>query len=236
MSSAVTAVVIGGALAADSAENAEDKQYAASQQQQKLGREGMQISKEQAAVARSDLSPWRNHGKLALESMRNDNQFMSDYAIAEADVKKHLDPSMDFRIGEGVKALDASALARGSNFSGAQAKALNRFAQNTASQEYGNAFARAEAEKSREMTERGNRFNRLATRSNQGQNAAALSGSQAIQSANQQIGSLNTVGKAVGAQGANQAQQLANQNQIIQSGLSQGATIKSAYDANGGSF
>lgn len=47
-------------------------------------------------------------------------------------------PGYQFRVGEGIKALDRSAAAKGALFSGAQGKALNDYGQNMGSQEFGN--------------------------------------------------------------------------------------------------
>lgn len=53
-----------------------------------------------------------------------------------------LDPGYAFRLGEGQKALERSAAARGGLLSGATGKALTRFGQDYGSQEYTNAYNR----------------------------------------------------------------------------------------------
>lgn len=53
------------------------------------------------------------------------------------------DPGVQFRLDEGRKALEASALAKGMGMSGATMSALQRQGQDLASQEYGNAWNRA---------------------------------------------------------------------------------------------
>lgn len=53
------------------------------------------------------------------------------------------DPGVAFRLAEGRKALEASALARGSGMSGSTLAALQRQGQELSSQEYGNAWNRA---------------------------------------------------------------------------------------------
>lgn len=53
------------------------------------------------------------------------------------------DPSYQFRLNQGINALDKSASARGMLLSGAQQKAINNYAQDTASQEYANAYNRS---------------------------------------------------------------------------------------------
>jgi len=53
-----------------------------------------------------------------------------------------MDPGYGFRLGEGLKALERSAAARGGLMSGATGKALTRYGQDVASQEFGNAYNR----------------------------------------------------------------------------------------------
>jgi len=53
------------------------------------------------------------------------------------------DPGYGFRLSEGLKALERSAAARGGLLSGGTGKALTRFGQDFASQEYQNAYNRA---------------------------------------------------------------------------------------------
>lgn len=53
-----------------------------------------------------------------------------------------MDPGYGFRMSEGMKALERSAAARGGLMSGATGKALQRYGQDLASQEYGAAYNR----------------------------------------------------------------------------------------------
>ena len=64
------------------------------------------------------------------------------------------DPSYQFRLGEGLKALERSASARGTLLTGGAAKAMERYAQDVASTEYANSYARR-------ASEQGNDYNRL---------------------------------------------------------------------------
>lgn len=75
------------------------------------------------------------------------------------------DPGYDFRMSEGMKALERSAAARGGLLSGAAMKGSMRFGQDLASQEYQNAF-------NRYQTERMARLNPLQGMLGQGQTAA----------------------------------------------------------------
>jgi hypothetical protein len=52
------------------------------------------------------------------------------------------DPGYQFRLGEGNKAIERAAASRGGMYSGATLKALQRFGQDHASNEFGNVFAR----------------------------------------------------------------------------------------------
>ncbi len=58
------------------------------------------------------------------------------------------DPGYAFRQSEGMKALERSAAARGGLLSGGTLKGIQRFGQDLASQEYGNAFNRYQVERS----------------------------------------------------------------------------------------
>jgi hypothetical protein len=57
-----------------------------------------------------------------------------------------MDPGYAFRLSEGQKALERSAAARGGLLSGSMLKGTQRFGQDLASQEYMNAFNRAQAQ------------------------------------------------------------------------------------------
>jgi len=57
------------------------------------------------------------------------------------------DPGYAFRLGEGQKALERSAAARGGLISGGALKAATRYGQDMGSQEYTNAFNRYQAER-----------------------------------------------------------------------------------------
>jgi hypothetical protein len=75
------------------------------------------------------------------------------------------DPGYAFRQSEGMKALERSAAARGGLLSGGTLKGIQRFGQDLASQEYGNAF-------NRYQTERAARLNPLQSLMGAGQSSA----------------------------------------------------------------
>jgi len=88
---------------------------------------------------REDQEPWRIAGEQALSAIQNTPDF--EFTAESFDLLK--DPSYDFRMQEGVNALDRSAASRGRLLSGSQDRAVTRYGSDLASQEYGNAFNRA---------------------------------------------------------------------------------------------
>jgi len=74
------------------------------------------------------------------------------------------DPGYDFRLTEGLKALDRQAAARGGMISGKALKAAGRYGQDYASNEFGNAFNRYQVNRS-------NQLNPLASLAGMGQTA-----------------------------------------------------------------
>lgn len=81
--------------------------------------------------------------------------------IESGDIMGSMDPSYSFRFQEGLKALDRSAAARGGLLSGGALKAAQRYGQEFASNEFGNAY------------------NRLASRAGFGQTASTNMGGAA---------------------------------------------------------
>lgn len=79
--------------------------------------------------------------------------------------KMYEDPGYQFRMTEGQKGVENSAAARGGLLSGAALKAIQKYGQNYASGEYGNAYSRHTADQT-------NTYNRLAGMVNSGQGAA----------------------------------------------------------------
>jgi hypothetical protein len=84
------------------------------------------------------------------------------------------DPGYAFRQTEGMKALERSAAARGGLLSGGTLKGIQRFGQDLASQEYGNAFNRYQVERSA-------RLNPLQSLMGSGQSATNITTSAAGQ-------------------------------------------------------
>jgi len=95
------------------------------------------------------------------------------------------DPGYAFRQSEGMKALERSASARGNLLSGGTLKGIQRFGQDLASQEYGNAFNRYQIERSA-------RLNPLQSLMGSGQSATnVMTGNIGQSSQNQQANIMN---------------------------------------------
>lgn len=87
------------------------------------------------------------------------------------------DPGYAFRMAEGQKALERSAAAKGGLMSGAAGKAMARYGQDMASQEYQNAY-------NRYNTNQTNLYNRLASVAGVGQTSANALGNYGQNTAN----------------------------------------------------
>lgn len=95
---------------------------------------------------RADLAPYRGIGTGALGMLGGVYGLKTDgtnTGATGADYSKFIEsPDYQFRLGEGKKAIEHSASARGLLGSGAALKAANNYAQNTASSEFGNWWNR----------------------------------------------------------------------------------------------
>lgn len=135
-----------------------------------------QIQKDMFDQVRSDLNPYRTAGNDALAQlmagMGQDGQFMKTYSGQDI----YDDPSYQFRVNQGNNAIQSSAAAQGGLLSGATLKALQNYGQESASQEYQNAYNRFNADQT-------NQYNRLSNLVGIGQNAAAQTGNAGTQTA-----------------------------------------------------
>lgn len=103
---------------------------------------------------RADMEPWRASGSKALQGL--EGNFMANW---------QQDPGYEFRMNEGNKAINNAAAARGMGNSGATMKALTKYGQDYASNEYDKAYNR--------------NFNRLSTLAGFGNNASATNSANA---------------------------------------------------------
>jgi len=166
--SVVAAAVIGSAVVGAGSAYASGKSQSKAAQkgmeaEERIAAENRELQRELANQQREDFAPWREVGEQALNQMWSGVQ-SGAFEVGDIDVTK--DPGYQFRMDQGVDALDKSAAARGRLLSGAQQKGVTDYAQNVASQEYANAYAREANEKAR-------KFNMLSGLSSGGQSSAA---------------------------------------------------------------
>jgi hypothetical protein len=83
--------------------------------------------------ARADLAPYRDVGATSLADL---------VRLTQDPNSIRLDPAYQFRLDQGVKAIDRGAAARGMLTSGSRLQALTDYGQGLASTEYGNSWNR----------------------------------------------------------------------------------------------
>ncbi len=141
--------VAGAVISANAASNAADAQVAAS-------RDANATQLEMFNRSRADLEPYRGYGRTALMNLETTANAPLAYGPytptpvydappaytgpTEADLRA--DPGYQFRVSEGLKAIERSAASKGMLLSGSQLKDLTRFGQDQGAQEYGAAYAR----------------------------------------------------------------------------------------------
>ncbi len=147
-------------------------------------------------------------------------KYARDFSMADYQA----DPGYGFRMSEGMKAIERSAAARGGLLSGATLKGIQRFGQDTASNEYLNAF-------NRYQTNRANQLNPLqslygggqtsvnvlsnaAGQTGQGMANAAMAGGQARASGYMNMANALNQGLSTGANLYMQGQYLGGVNEL----------------------
>lgn len=171
----VAAAMVGAAAigAAGSAYSSKQSSKAAKAQSESAD-QASQVQWDMYDQTRQDLSPYSDAGKSALsqlmEKMQDGGYFTQNYTGQDL----YDDPSYQFRLQQGLNGVQQGAAAQGGLLSGATQKALNDYAQNSASQEYSNAYNRFTADQT-------NQYNRLSNIVGMGQNAAAQTGNAGLQ-------------------------------------------------------
>lgn len=181
------ASVAGGAMSASAAKDAASTQASAADR-------ATALQEKMYNITRNDQEPWRTAGSEALAGMKSED-FKRDFSAADF----QQDPGYAFRMAEGQKALERSAAAKGGLQGGAFGKALSRYGQDFASNEYGNAYNRFNADRDR-------RFGRLSNIAGMGigANSAVAGAGQnfANNAGSNMMGAANAQG-AAGIAGAN---------------------------------
>ena len=171
----VAAAVVGAATVAGSMYSSRQAGKAAKTQAASADR-ASQIQQENFEQTRKDLMPYKQAGDTSLSQlmgqMTPDGYFNQTYTGQDI----YSDPSYQFRLQQGQDAIQSSAAAKGGLLTGATLKALQNYGQESASQEYSNAYNRFNADQT-------NRYNRLSNLVGIGQNAAAQVGNAGAQTA-----------------------------------------------------
>lgn len=186
--------VIGGLATSQAADAQSDAASSSAAAQLQANRENIELQREIFNQQREDNAPWRDAGRLAVEKLQaaiNDGTFdLSKFRFQE-------DPGYQFRMKEGVNALDASAAARGRLRSGAQDRAVTRYGQNLASDEFSRAWNRNAAAKT-------SNFNQLASLAQVGQVANAANQAAGSNYATNAGNSTINMGNAIAQNAVNQ--------------------------------
>jgi hypothetical protein len=162
-------------------------------------------------------------------------KYARDFSMADFEA----DPGYGFRMSEGMKALERSAAARGGLLSGSTLKGITRFGQDTASNEYLNAFNRYQTNRANQLNplqslygggqSSANVLSNAAGQTGQGIGNAELAGGQARASSYMNMANALNQGLSTGANLYMQNQYLGSQNQLnkariayYQGGMGQG--------------
>jgi len=147
------------------------------------------ISNAQYEQTRADQAPWRAAGETALNQLIPLASNYTPFGMSQF----QQDPGYQFRLSEGLKQLGHTAGARGGLISGQTLKGIQDYAQNSASNEYTNAF-------NRYQTERNARLQPLQSLAGVGQSATNFTGAAGAQNASN-MGNYLTSGAAAQAAG-----------------------------------
>jgi hypothetical protein len=166
--------------------------------------------------------PFRQSGINALGQLTSPETRLP--AAFSGQVNMLADPGYQFRLSEGLKALDRQAAARGGLISGGALKAAQRYGQDYASGEYGAAYNRALTEYNAQVGRADTSYNRLAGQAGIGQtatgqlsNAAGQAGSNVSNIIGQ---GAQLQGQALGAAGQARASGYVGQANAFNQGIS----------------
>ena len=157
----VAAAGIAAAGAVGSAAIGASSAKKAAKSQEKAADKAAQAQQQALAAQTALAKPYVEAGANALAQYQSMAPYQN-FGMAQFQA----DPGYNFRMSEGVKALERSAAARGLLQSGGTLKGITQYGQNLASEEYSNAFGRY-------LTEREARMNPYSYLTGIGQAAAA---------------------------------------------------------------
>jgi hypothetical protein len=216
--------LIGSSKAADAQREAAAASAAA---QREAADKSIAAQREMFDIGRADLAPYREAGVTSQNQLmtllgiggdqnaQGYGRYAKDFGMSDFTT----DPGYQFRLEQGMKALNASAAAKGMGMSGANIKGATEYGQNMGSQEYQNAFNRYQTNRTAQLAP-------LQSLYAGGQAAAAGSAAQAG-ALGSNLGQTYTglgqgLGQAAVASGNAQASGYLNQANAVTNALNQG--------------
>jgi hypothetical protein len=228
--------IVGGLMGAKAAKSAAKTQAASADYAAQLQQE--QFDKQVELQA-----PFREAGLTAQNKLLDymglspnaGGKYARDFSMADYQA----DPGYAFRLGEGMKGLNATAAARGGLISGNALRAATAYGQDMGSQEYQNAYNRYQINRSNQLTPLQSLMGAGQTATNvmgqAGQNYATNAGEAYIGAGNARasgyVGSANAWSNAIG-----NATNVYNQNQMINRMFPQGGNVSDGQYSAGGSY
>jgi len=148
--------LIGSSKAADAQREAAAASAAA---QREAADKSIAAQREMFDIGRADLAPYRQGGTTAQNQLmtllgiggdttaQGYGKYARDFGMSDFTT----DPGYQFRLEQGMRALNASAAAKGMGMSGANIKGATEYGQNLGSQEYQNAFNRYQTNRTAQL-------------------------------------------------------------------------------------
>lgn len=238
------ASVGGAAIGAHAAGKAADAQsgaaLSAAQLQKQEADNALAFQKQQWETQQKNIAPWLTAGTAGVNDLSrllgvggDPNsagygslmQGFGEQFQAPTGATEQNDPGYQFRLDQGMKALQNSAAAKGGLLGGNTGTALQRYGQDYASNEYGNVYNRALGEYQQRYNiynqNQSNQYNRLAGLSGVGQTAAGQLGQEGQAAA-------NNISNTMLTSGAQQGQDIQNAAAARASGYVGGANAWSS--------
>lgn len=132
--------VLGAGASIFGANKAAKAQQSAAEQNLEMQRAALALQRQMYEQGRSDLAPYRGAGEAALNPLLGLAGTQGDPAAVQAQLAQL--PGYQFALGQGLRAAQQGATARGLGLSGAAMKGASQFATGLADQTYGNQFNR----------------------------------------------------------------------------------------------
>jgi hypothetical protein len=160
------AVVVGSVISSNAAKSSAKTQASAATN-------ATELQAAQYEQTRADQEPWRQAGVNALgEMQRTAGNVPGTFKFGAGDYTA--DPGYAFRLAEGRKALASKARARGGLVSGQTLKGMQDYAQESASNEFQNAYNRAYTSYGTDVARENQLYNRQAALAGIGQTSTNL--------------------------------------------------------------